>query len=204
MGAHGVHDWRPRGDGAAAQIIAIRKAAWKHRKIGGRAGCARRARRWKVSLRDFPGRGRVLFTIRAGERIMAAFMCRLYFPRSYLHVRATSRSRKSIKFPPGNFQRPGWRAISRMHRAAIFPPRLIVCCKFDLEYFSLPHAVDPIDTERFERALDGLALRIQNTVLECDNHPRFHRSDLWLMAWAGSRHGDTVPQGAMAKARQGR
>ena len=54
----------------------------------------------------------------------------------------------------------------------------IFCRKFDFENFALPHAVDPLDAERFEGALDGLALRIENAVLERDDNPRFHRCDL--------------------------
>src|SRR3982074_861026 len=42
--------------------------------------------------------------------------------------------------------------------------------KFHLEYFALPHAVDAIDAERFESALNGLALRIENPVLEGDDN----------------------------------
>ena len=70
MGAHGVHDGRPGGDGAAAQIIAIREAAGQHDEI--------RAKRqgplampdergfFSGGLRD--GADRVLFTIGAGEK----------------------------------------------------------------------------------------------------------------------------------------
>jgi len=47
--------------------------------------------------------------------------------------------------------------------------------KFDVEDLALPHASDSIDVERLQRALDGLALRIEDAVSQRDDDPGFHR-----------------------------
>jgi hypothetical protein len=50
----------------------------------------------------------------------------------------------------------------------------ILCRNLDIKYLSLPHALDPVNAKRLERALNGLALRIKNSILERDKNPRFH------------------------------
>src|SRR6185312_3984026 len=47
-----------------------------------------------------------------------------------------------------------------------FRLRLVGAGKFDVEHLALPDAGDAIDAERFQRAFDGLALRIENAGLE--------------------------------------
>src|SRR5258706_16459489 len=44
----------------------------------------------------------------------------------------------------------------------------------DVEHLALTHAGDAADAERFERALDRLALRIEDAGLEGDGDARFH------------------------------
>ncbi len=46
----------------------------------------------------------------------------------------------------------------------------------DVEHLALAHAGDAGDAERFERALDRLALRIENAGLECDCDAGLHRA----------------------------
>src|SRR3977135_1414411 len=44
----------------------------------------------------------------------------------------------------------------------------------DVEHLAMPHAGDADDAERLERALDRLALRIEDAGLEGDGDARFH------------------------------
>ncbi|VFU07509.1 protein of unknown function [Methylocella tundrae] len=46
--------------------------------------------------------------------------------------------------------------------------------EFHVEDLALPHAFDPIDMERLQRAFNGLALRIEDPVSESDDDPGFH------------------------------
>ena len=46
----------------------------------------------------------------------------------------------------------------------------------DVEYLALAHARDPGDAERLERALDRLALGIENAGFECDGDAGLHRA----------------------------
>src|ERR1700730_11985067 len=204
MGAHGVHDWRPRGDGAAAQVIAVRKAAGKHRKIGaGGQAMFAMPDDGRFFARDFlDGADRVLLTIRAWEQNDGGFHVPVIFssliaacpgnpPLEDLHLEVFNNlvGEQFLACGAQHSLRRGW----------------IVRSKFDLEYFSLPQAVDTGDAERFERTLYGLALPIQDTVLECDNDPRFHRSNLWLMAWARiAAWGYRCPKAGWPKPRHGR
>src|SRR5690606_34097488 len=47
--------------------------------------------------------------------------------------------------------------------------------KLDVEHLALPDAGDAIDAERLQRALDGLALRIEDAGFQRDGDARFHR-----------------------------
>src|ERR1700712_5289229 len=51
---------------------------------------------------------------------------------------------------------------------------LVGARQFDVEHLALPHAGYAVDTERFQRALDGLALRIEDAVLQCDGDACLH------------------------------
>src|SRR5260370_24802054 len=44
----------------------------------------------------------------------------------------------------------------------------------DVEHLALANAFDAGDAERFQRALDPLALRIEDAALQRDDHARFH------------------------------
>src|SRR5205807_6904622 len=92
-----------------------------------------------------------------GNRMMAAFMCRFYFS-------------SLIAACPGN---PPLEDLHLEIFNDLIGEQFLACAaqhslrrgsivgsKFDLEYFSLPQAVDTGDAERLERTLYGLALRI--------------------------------------------
>src|SRR5580692_12679918 len=55
-----------------------------------------------------------------------------------------------------------------------FRPRRIAARELDVEDLALTHACDPFYAERTQRALDRLALRIENPVLQSDGDARFH------------------------------
>ena len=57
-----------------------------------------------------------------------------------------------------------------------FGSRRIGALDLDVEYFALAHAGDAGNAERLERALDRLALRIENAGFESDGDARFHCS----------------------------
>src|ERR1700684_1509429 len=59
---------------------------------------------------------------------------------------------------------------------------LVGAGQFDIEHLALAHAGDAIDAERFQRAFDGVALRIENAGLECNGDARFHLSTLTSLA----------------------
>ena len=44
--------------------------------------------------------------------------------------------------------------------------RFVSSCKLDIEHLALPHTGDAIDAQRLQRALDRLALRIEDAVLQ--------------------------------------
>src|SRR5688500_17626036 len=46
--------------------------------------------------------------------------------------------------------------------------------KLDVEHLALAHAGDALDAERFQRALDSLALRIEHAALQGDGDAGFH------------------------------
>src|SRR5580692_2068615 len=52
--------------------------------------------------------------------------------------------------------------------------RLVRASELDVEDLALTDAGDAIDAERFQRAFDGLALRVENAGLEGDGNARFH------------------------------
>src|SRR5215831_17845610 len=52
--------------------------------------------------------------------------------------------------------------------------RAIGARKLDIEHLALTHARDAIDTERFQRAFDGLALRIENAGFQRDGDACLH------------------------------
>src|ERR1700750_2396263 len=51
---------------------------------------------------------------------------------------------------------------------------LVGAGELDVEHLALAHTGDAADAERFERALDRLALRIEDAGLEGDGDARFH------------------------------
>src|SRR5258707_14991115 len=55
-----------------------------------------------------------------------------------------------------------------------FGAALVRARDLDVEHLALAHAGDAADAERFERALDRLALRIEDAGLEGDGDARFH------------------------------
>jgi hypothetical protein len=75
VGTNSLHDRRPGGDGAAAQIIAVRKTAWKHRKIGARGqGLFAMPDYGRVSFGDFlHGAERVLLAVGTWEENYGGF-----------------------------------------------------------------------------------------------------------------------------------
>src|SRR5262245_57968482 len=50
----------------------------------------------------------------------------------------------------------------------------IAAVELDVEHLALAHAGDAADAERFQRALDGLALRVEDARLERDGDARLH------------------------------
>src|SRR3977135_1058970 len=55
-----------------------------------------------------------------------------------------------------------------------FGAALVRARDLDVEHLALAYARDAADAERFERALDRLALRIEDAGLEGDGDARFH------------------------------
>ena len=124
-----------------------------------------------VSLRD--GADRVLFTIGTGEKNdggvhgVTIVSSRVLAGANQVMNNLEEFHLKILDHLVGEQFLAGATQHAR-RRGAIF------CRKFHFENFALPDAVDSLDPERFEGALNGLALRIENSVLEGDDNPRFH------------------------------
>ncbi len=53
-------------------------------------------------------------------------------------------------------------------------PLAVIAGQFNVEHLALPHTLHAGNAKRAQRALDGLALRVQYRGLERDDHTRFH------------------------------
>ena len=65
-------------------------------------------------------------------------------------------------------------ADQRPHARQAFRRRAIASPKIYVKNLSLPHALYPLEAERFQRALDGLALGIKNGTFQRDINARLH------------------------------
>src|SRR5579871_2779133 len=113
-------------------------------------------------------------------------------PPTWASARAMSRSRlmpgktKTADFMAAIPRSPGhFDAVILDHRVGeqLFGRSLertlgagaVLALDLDVEHFALPHAGDAADAERFQRALDRLALRIQNPRFQGDGDAGFHQ-----------------------------